>query len=172
MDGKDGGINNTKRGDMAFRPHVGFTTEGFVTEARFDRAKSLAFDYFTHDFRGSPCLTATAAYFGVRKYLHFMHFSKDFVRAMRKGGFTIRQRNSIIRNSGYDVQSFVTVVNGEMSQTQIKQLLHEGELPSHFIFIVKGHIFATDYTGRVVVDTAPHKGATDDRVVYTVYGVW
>ena len=101
-----------------------------------------------------------------------MHFEKDFVRAMRKGGFTIRQRNSVIRQSGYDVQSFVTVVNGEMSQTQIKQLLHNGELPSHFVFIVKGHIFATDYTGRVVVDTAPHKGATDNRVVYTVYGVW
>ncbi len=171
-DGKDGGIGNTKRGDMSHRPHVGFENEGFVTESRTRRATELAFDYHTHDFRGSPCLTASAAFFGVRKLLHFMHYSTDFVRAVRKGGYTIRSRSTVLRRAEYSVSDYVSFVTGEMSQTAIKQLSIDGEMPDYFAFIVEKHIFVTDFYGKVMIDTAPHDGEKDNRKVLQVYGVW
>lgn len=149
-----------------------------VTKQRAERMKSLSREYTGTDFRGSPCLTATAHWFGVRGVIHWVHFTTDFVRAMRKKGYIIRQRTSLIRKSGYTVSDFVTKVTGEMSATVTKQLAHRGEMPDYLVFIVwtnkeqgVSHIFATDFFGNVQVDTAPVKGV-DNREVINVFGVW
>ncbi len=149
-----------------------------VTKQRAKRITELSAEYIHHDFRGSPCLTATAHFFRVRGAIHWVHFSSDFVRAMRKKGYIIRQRTSLIRKSGYTVSDFVTKVTGEMSATVTKQLAHRGEMPDYLVFIVwtnkeqgVSHIFATDFFGNVQVDTAPVEGV-DNREVINVFGVW
>ncbi len=177
-DGKDGGIGNTKGGNMSHRPHNGLN----LTPNRERRLTDLAIKYFDHDMRGSPCLTATAAYFGARSRLHFMHFNNDFIRAVRKAGWTLRQRTTVLRRNEYTVDQYLNHINGEISATVTKQLSLNGEMPDHLVFWVKTedyadnggitHIFATDFFGTVGVDTARHTGATDDREVIQVWGVW
>ncbi len=148
-----------------------------VTKQRAKRITTLSAEYINHDFRGSPCLTATAHWFGVRGAIHWVHFTTDFIRAMRKKGYMVRQRTSIIRKSGYTVSDFVTKVNGEMSATVTKQLSLRGQMPDYLVFITidreagVAHIHATDFFGSVKVDTAPVKGE-DRREVTNVFGVW
>ena len=148
-----------------------------VTKQRAERITTLSAEYPHTDFRGSPCLQATAHFFGVRGVIHWVHFTSDFIRAMRKQGYIIRQRTSIIRKSGYTVSDFVTKVNGEMSATVTKQLAHKGEMPDYLVFLTidreagVAHIHATDFFGKVKVDTAPVTGQ-DDREVTNVFGVW
>ena len=148
-----------------------------VTKQRAERITTLSAEYTATDFRGSPCLQATAHFFRVRGSIHWVHFTSDFIRAMRKNGYIVRQRTSIIRKSGYTVSDFVTKVNGEMSATVTKQLAHKGEMPDYLVFITidreagVAHIHATDFFGKVQVDTAPVTGQ-DDREVTNVFGVW
>ena len=173
-EGKDGGRTNEKIGSVADRPHVGIP----LTPSRERRTIDLAIEYWDHDMRGSPCLDATATYFGIRHLLHFMHSMKDFIRAMRKGGHTIRQRTSLIRKKPYTVQEFCNRLDSILNRAQAH---HEGRVPDAWVFTTRyiyegdkthtAHIHATDTHGRVVVDTAP-MGSDDDREVTGVWGVW
>ena len=172
--GNDGGGDNEKRGQSADRPHVNIP----LTPSRERRTIDLAIEYWDHDMRGSPCLTATAAHFGVRHLLHFMHSRDDFLRAVRKGGHIIRQRTSLIRKRPYSVATFCNRLDSILNR---KQTLHNGEIPDSWVFTTRYpkkdgegyeyHIHATDTYGNVVVDTAPVTGE-DTREVTEVWGVW
>jgi len=172
-DGKDGGTENEKRGSVASRPHVRIP----LTPSRERRTIDLAIEYWDFDMRGSPCLDATATFFNVRQRLHFMQYRTDFIRAMRQGGYTIRQRTSLIRKKPYTVAEFCNRLGSILNRAQA---LHNGQEPDFWVFTTvydndnggrTGHIHATDTQGRVVVDTAPMDGE-DTREVTGVWGVW
>lgn len=172
--GNDGGSDNEKRGHMAQRPHVGIP----LTPGRMSRTKDLAIEYWSHDMRGSPCLTATATFFRVRHLLHFMQSRNDFLRAVRKGGWVIRQRTSLIRKKPYTVAAFCNRLDRILNTQQAR---HDGEVPDFWVFTTRypkdegegyeHHIHATNTHGGVVVDTAPINDE-DTREVTEVWGVW
>ena len=173
-EGKDGGRTNEKIGSVADRPHVGIN----LTPSRERRTIDLAIEYWDFDMRSSPCLDATATFFGVRHLLHFMHSGDDFLRAVRKGGHTIRQRTSLIRKRPYTVATFCNRLDRILNT---KQAQLGGEIPDYWVFTTRYpkkdgegyeyHIHATDTYGKVVVDTAPVTGE-DTREVTNAWGVW
>lgn len=156
-------------GDQSQRPH---SLVNPVTKQRAERITSLSNEYTHHDFRGSPCLTASARFFRARAHLHYMHFMSDFTRALRKCGYLVRQRTSVIRKKPYTVRDFVTKVNGPISKTVTKQLANKnGEMPDYFAVLTHGHIHVIDFFGKVMCDTAPVEGE-DTRQVLDIFGVW
>lgn len=164
-----GGNREDAQGDRASKPEVNFP----LTPAREERMDTLAVEYNNHDMRGSPCLTATAAALGVRHLLNYMHRMTDIIRACRKAGYKVRSRRTVIRRASYTVESFVTAINNP-TKTQARQLAGSDgdDLPDYYMITTEGHIHLRSSTGRVVCDTAPHKGSSDDREVLGVWGVW